>query len=139
MRHFKKILLIAITILLVIGLAFIANADNWDGNGGTGNGPGTSVTGSCSLPYTDTSKLILGYRFTVFNQSGGTGTRVGHSIEVYFKNPDSGCAIYWYQYKRPHSGSDLTQLVAPYEYNGDSHFKTKLNTTSPSTGLETWI
>ena len=139
MKHIKKLFLFILVILIVAGGIIYANADNWDGNGGTGNGPGTSVTGSCSLPYTDTSKLILGYRFTVFNQSGGTGTRVGHSIEVYFKNPDSGCAIYWYQYKRPHSGSDLTKLTADYEFNGDTDFKSKLNTTSPSTGLETWI
>ena len=139
MKYMKKILLFAITLVLIAGCAIFVSADNWDGNGGTGNGPGTSVTGSCTLPYTDTSKLSLGYRFTVFDKSGSAGTRVGHSIEAYFTNPDSSCAIYWYQYKRPHSGSDLTQLVAPYEYNGDSHFKTKLNTTSPSTGLETWI
>lgn len=139
MRHFKKPLLIAITILLVIGFALSSYADNWDGNGGTGSGPGTAVTGSCSLPYTDTAKLILGYRFTVFNQSGNSGTRVGHSIEVYFKNPVSGCSIYWYQFKRPHSGSDLTKLNSPYEYDGESDFKSVLNTTTPSTGLESWI
>ena len=88
MEKKKKVFIIFLVLLLMMGSILPVFADIWDGSSlpikpGGSSGTATPPDGKDTIPYMS-NKTICGYRFSFYD---GTGTKLGNSIDIGIRNP----------------------------------------------------